>query len=383
MNEAYSPIKFQSLILFFMIFVSVLTMPNQINAQVYSKSPVIHADRSVTFTYYAPHAKSVKLQGNVPKISGEMRIDKEGIWSITVGPLEANTYPYKFNVDGATVMDPVNRNTKAWLWMENQVEVPPKETSSKVPLHQVQNSALVAHGAVASHWYHSPRLEQTREVFVYTPPGYQTSKESYPVLYLLHGFGDDASAWSRVGKAQHIADNMLSAKRGVPAIIVMPFGHIELPKSPNYEEYPLMENLVAMEKELMEGVIPFVEANYRCKTTAVDRAIAGLSMGGGHALKFGVNHLDKFGWITGFSSAIEKQKVDEVFKAKTEQLQANKNWLWLGCGKDDFLFEETVDLDKWLTKNKIEHKVLLSEGAHNWRCWRGYLEHVLDVVFVK
>jgi len=383
MNEAYSPIKFQSLKLFIAIFVTILSMPNQTDGQVYAKSPEVHADRTVTFRYYAPKAKSVRLQGNVPKISGSMEMDKDGIWSITVGPLQANTYPYKFNVDGAAVMDPVNRHTKAWLWMENLVEVPPDEISSKVPLHHVQNSASVVHGAVASHWYHSPRLNQTREVFVYTPPGYQTGDENYPVLYLLHGFGDDASAWSRVGKVQHIADNMLASKRGVPAIIVMPFGHIELPKSPDYREYPLLENIAAMEKELMEGVIPFVESNYRCKKSVADRAIAGLSMGGGHALQFGVNHLDKFGWIAGFSSSIDKQKVDEVFKAKTKELQANKNWLWLGCGKDDFLYQETVGLDKWLTENKIEHEVLLGEGAHNWRCWRGYIENVLDVIFVK
>ena len=359
----------------------VIAMPDELDAQNYARSPEVHADRKVTFRYFAPNAGSVKLQGNVPEISGEMMKVAQGFWSKTVGPLAPDTYPYRFNVDNAVVIDPVNRNLKAWLWMENMVEVPANiAAGEKPPMHHIQN---VPHGAVTSHWYQSTAMQKTRRLFVYTPPGYQTGNQKYPVLYLLHGFGDDESAWSSVGKAQHIADNMLAAKRSTQAIIVMPFGHEELPKSPDFQTYPLMKNLAAIEKELLEGVIPFVETNYRCKTETADRAIAGLSMGGGQSLHIGIRNLDKFRWIAGFSSSIKKQKIEETAQANLNGLQANQHWLWLGCGKDDFLLDDSVDFDKWLTENKVEHKTRLTKGAHNWRCWRGYLEEVLSEVFVN
>ena len=126
-----------------------------------------------------------------------------------------------------------------------------------------------------------------------------------------------------------------------------------------------------------------IEAGQLAPLTCARAPIAGLSMGGGHALQFGVNNLDKFDWIAGFSSSIEKQKVNETFEAKTKELQANKHWLWLGCGKDDFLIQDTKNLDKWLTENKIEHQTLMGEGAHNWYCWRGYLEKIMAELFAK
>jgi enterochelin esterase family protein len=356
----------------------MFSMADDLDAQKYGKSPEVHADGKITFRLFAPKANSVKLRSNVPEISGLLKKDDDGLWSITVGPLAPNTYPYRFDVDGAVVLDPVNRNTKAWLWMDNLVEVPSRPVDSKIQMHQVHD---VPHGSVTMNWYRSPRLKQTRRVFVYTPPGYQDSDQKYPVLYLLHGFGDDESAWSRIGKAQHIADNMLDQERSVPAIMVMPFGHDVFPESPNFQKYEIMNNLAATEKELIEGVIPFIESNYRCKSSAADRAIAGLSMGGGQSLKFGISNLDKFRWIAGFSSSFEKQKVGEAASQNLDSLKTTKPWIWLGCGKDDFLYDDTVAMDKWLTENGVNHKTVITEGAHNWRCWRSYLEMILGEVF--
>ena len=351
----------------------------QIPAQEYATSPEVHADSTVTFRYFAPKATKVKLAGNVPLIKGDLKKGKNGVWSITVGPLRANTYPYKFIVDGAVVMDPVNRKTKAWMWMDNLVDVPANiESGDSNPLHFVQD---VPHGSITMNWYRSPRMNRNRRVFVYTPPGYQTGTEKYPVLYLLHGFGDDESAWSRVGQANHIFDNMLAANRAKPAIIVMPFGHDDLPKSPDFQKYPLMENMAAVEKEMIEGVIPFIESTYRCKTNATDRGVAGLSMGGGQALQFGINNLEKFHWIAGLSSSIYKQKVDQTAIEKLDQLKERKPWLWLGCGRADFLLEDTINFDKWLNEKELQHTTRFTDGAHNWRCWRGYLEEILESVF--
>lgn len=354
-------------------------MTLQVDAQKYAPSPEVHSDKTVTFRYFAPKAESVRLTGNVKQINGAMEKDDSGIWSITVGPLTPNTYPYRFNVDGAIVLDPVNRNTKAWLWMENLVVVP-ADKDAEGSLHHVKD---VPHGTVSIRWYRSPRLDQNRRVFVYTPPGYEKADTDFPVLYLMHGFGDDESAWSRVGQAQHIVDNMLAAKKCKPAIIVMPFGHKSLPKSPDFQVYGLMENMAAVEKELLEGVMPFIEDNYRCKSDAAHRAVAGLSMGGGQALQIGINNSEKFKWIAGLSSSIMKQKVDETAMSNLKALKENKHWIWLGCGRDDFLLEDTKQFDKWLTENNIDHKTRLTEGAHNWRCWRGYLEEIMAEIFAE
>jgi len=368
-------------ILFLVSITAMLIMPPEINAQKYAVSPEVHNDRTITFRYFAPTAESVSLSGNVPQMAGSLKKSDDGIWSITVGPLEPDTYPYSFAVDKAKVMDPVNRNTKAWMWMENLVDVPADPSKGETPaIHQLQN---VPHGSVHSHWYHSPRLNQTRQLYIYTPPGYEIGDETYPVLYLLHGFGDDQSAWSRVGKAQHISDNLLAAKKCKPAILVMPAGHTSLPATPDYQAYPLMKNLAELDNELINGVIPFVESNYRCKTDRKSRAIAGLSMGGGQTLHIGVSHLDQFGWIAGFSSSITKLQAQEAAKENLTELKSSETWLWLGCGKDDFLFEETVSFDKWLTEKSVPHTTRITEGAHNWRCWRGYLKEVLGEVFVE
>jgi enterochelin esterase family protein len=372
-------LNFSIALKFVLLLGLILLMPIEATAQRYAVSPEVHADRTITFRYYAPNAKSVSLNGNVSQISGNLEKAEDGIWSKTVGPLEPDTYPYHFVVDKARVMDPVNRNTKAWLWMDNLVDVPADTSKGEVPaIHQIQS---VPHGSVHMHWYESPRLKKTRRLFVYTPPGYESGNQSYPVLYLQHGFGDDETAWSRVGKAQHIADNVLATKKSVPAIIVMPFGHNALPANPNYQEYQLLENLVEIENELIEGVMPFVESTYRCKSDRKNRAIAGLSMGGGQTLHVGINHSDQFGWIAGFSSSIKKLNVEATATKKLAELKSNKPWLWLGCGKDDFLYEDTIGFDKWLTQNGVAHQTRLTEGAHNWHCWRRYLEEVLGELF--
>ena len=341
---------------------------------IFVRSPEVHADGRVTLRYFAPAAKQVRVSSNVTAISRSMTRDELGVWSVTVGPLAAETYSYRFDVDGAFVIDPVNRNTKAWLWLGSMVEVPGEEPAA----HQVQ---AVPHGQVHVHWYDSPRLNQTRRLLVYTPPGYTETEEKYPVLYLLHGCGDDESAWMQVGQVQHLADNLLAAGKAKPMVIVMPFGHGTLPVNPDFEKYDCLNNLAAVEPEFWEGVLPFVESNYRVSTDSAQRAIVGLSMGGGQALRIGLTHPEQFRWVAGFSSAIKKHAMPAVLHEKLPQLKADGPWLWLGCGKDDFLYEENVAFDLWLDEQAIEHTTLHDDGNHNWRTWRGYLTKVLPQLF--
>ena len=350
-------------------------MPTNAAEKIFVRSPEILADGRVTLRYFAPAAQDVSVSSNVPAISQAMTRDEQGVWSVTVGPLAADTYSYHFNVDNAVVLDPVNRHTKSWLWVDSVLEIPGHQPAS----HQVQK---VPHGQVHLHWYDSPRLKQTRHLLVYTPPGYSESEtKKYPVLYLLHGCGDDESAWTQVGQVQHLADNLLAAGKAKPMVIVMPFGHDKLPESPDFEKFDCLRNLSAVEPEFWQGIVPLVEAEYQVSTDASQRAIAGLSMGGGQALRIGLTHPGKFRWVAGFSSAIKKHDIREALQAKLPQLQADGPWLWLGCGKDDFLYKDTVAFDQWLDEKAIDHSTLINDGNHNWQTWRGYLAKILPELF--
>ncbi len=350
-------------------------MPADIVNAEFVRSPEVHADGRVTLRYFAPTAKQVSVSSNVAAIEQPMTRNEQGVWSVTVGPLASDTYGYSFDVDGAYVIDPVNRKIKSWLWIENVIEV----TGEKPAAHQVQQ---VPHGQVHAHWYDSPRLKQTRRLFVYTPPGYsETETKKYPVLYLLHGCGDDESAWSQFGQVQHLADNLLAAGKAKPMVIVMPFGHDVLPANPDFKSYDCLRNLAEVEPEFWQGALPLVEAEYQVSTDASQRAIVGLSMGGGQALRIGLTHPEKFRWVAGFSSAIKKHDMPAALQPKLSQLKTDGPWLWLGCGKDDFLYEDTVAFDQWLDENAIDHSTLINDGNHNWRTWRGYLAKVLPELF--
>lgn len=344
-------------------------------------SPEVHADRTVTLRLTAPNAKQVSVVSSNRQIQGEMTISDDGVWSRTFGPLDPDTYEYHFTVDGARVLDPVNRNKKAWIVMDDLLEVPadPGQTGA---IHQLRD---VAHGQLHQLWYDSPRLKTTREVFVYTPPGYATSEASYPVLYLLHGYGDDASAWSRVGGANFIADNVLAENgeqgKETPCIIVMPLGHAKVPTQMDTPKSAIEVNYNQIETELLEGVMPLVESKFRCKTTSSDRAIAGLSMGGGQAVRIGLSHTDKFGFVYGYSSAFDWHSCESKLTPIVEDIISAGPRVWIGCGKDDFLRRENESFEKWLASNDIKCDFVWSEGGHSWPVWRGYLETTLREVF--
>jgi len=283
------PTHFPIIATLLIVFMSQTYDPNAAVA-LQTVSPEVHDDRTVTFRLHAPQAKSVKIESNVPQVKGDLEKNSKGLWSITVGPLEPNLYPYHFSVDGTRVIDPLNRHTKAWVLSENLVEVKGEDDTNW------QNHD-VPHGQVHHHWYRSPRLNQNREFFVYTPPGYAESTEKLPVLYLCHGFGDDASAWYRVGKVNFIADNLIAASKAKPCIIVMPLGHVNIPKSWDASKEQIEENFQGVEKELLDGIMPLVESTYRINATREGRGIAGLSMGGGQAIRVGLTHLDKFKYV--------------------------------------------------------------------------------------
>ncbi|HWL17044.1 MAG TPA: alpha/beta hydrolase-fold protein [Opitutus sp.] len=341
-------------------------------------SPEVHSDRTVTFRFLAPKAEVVALQGVTFKEPQPMQKNDDGVWSLTIGPLEPEFYYYTFSIDGATVTDPLNRNIKKWIRSESVFEI-----SGSPPI--LAASQLVPHGVVHRHVFDSKTRHRDNAILVYTPPGFDPrAKTTYPVVYLLHGFGDDETAWHETGRANFIADNLIAEKRAVPAIIVMTNGHpVPIPPGASFNDYA-PANLAAMQQELLTEVIPLVERSYPVRRDAANRAIVGLSMGGGHSLNIGLTHLEKFGWIGGFSSAAPAGNLDAKFAGLATAAQKKSGLpqlLWIGIGRDDFLLEQNKAFVAWLDQHQIPHEWQVTDGGHEWPVWRRFLGEFLPLLF--
>jgi len=301
-----------------------------------------------------------------------MTRSKTGVWSVTLGPAEPEIYEYSFIVDGLQIVDPANSWLKVWIrTAKNLVEI-----SGKEPMFFQEQQ--VAHGTVHIHKYQSKSLGVTRGLYVYTPPGYETSQNvRYPVLYLLHGMGDSEDAWTVVGRDNFIVDNLLARDKIRPFVIVMPYGHT--PSAP--PDMRSIGNYETFERDLIEDVIPYVQNRYRVSKDQKDRAIVGLSMGGGQSLTIGLGNLELFGWVGAFSSAVPKgQKLDNLL-AKAKVANEKLNLLWIGCGRKDFLFGANQKLIEQLKADNIKHVAHITDGGHEWRLWRRYLNELVPLLF--
>ncbi|HVR87412.1 MAG TPA: alpha/beta hydrolase-fold protein [Planctomycetota bacterium] len=335
-------------------------------------SPEVKADRTVTFRLRAPKASEVLLNG---EWKGGARLamtkDDQGLWSVTVGPLEADLYGYSFSVDGMTVTDPSNPVLKPMRSPRTSVVDVPGDPPR---LHEYQN---VPHGTVRLHEYASKTLGGRRPLRVYTPPGYdQDPAARYPVLYLFHGSGDNEATWTSFGHAHLIADNLIAQGKARAMIIVMPDGHAVVGPEAR------AKNVEMFGKDLLEDVLPFVEANYRTKAERESRAIVGLSMGGGQSLTVGLCHLELFAWVGGFSSAVSNPEAS-VAPALSDPAATNSKLrlLWIACGKDDGLVKNAQALSEVLTRKEIRHELQITDGNHSWPVWRKYLGEFLPRLF--
>lgn len=346
------------------------------------QSPIVHEDGKVTFSLRAPEAKKVtlnsgELQPILKNAVHEMARDDNGVWTITVGPLPPGLYDYTFNVDGVSMTDPsspdVFGNRKG---SRGFVEVPGLKGK---PRHDEWRD--VPHGSVAIHWYDSKASGTRRRVHVYTPPGYgKDPSRKYPVLYLLHGSGDNDSHWMHIGRANVIADNLIADGKAVPMIIVMPDGHVIDPA--RTDDKARQERRIAFEKDLLDHVIPLVESTYAVKTDPESRAITGLSMGGGQALGVGLKYPDRFAWVGGFSSGIGgKDPVLESLKVDPKKANEQLKLVWIWIGKEDFLLEGNRAFIAGLKELKVDHEYKETAGAHRWSVWRHYLAEFLPRLF--
>src|SRR5436190_15763424 len=303
-----------------------------------------------------------------------MTRDEQGFWSATTAPLEPGLAIYTFTVDGVTTPDPVNPRIKLRARTSaSLVDVPGNPP-------ELWEARDVPHGKVEVNWEKSRVTGDTRAYHVYTPPGYNPSGwKRYPVLYLLHGNNDTASGWTDVGKANFILDNLLAEKRAVPMIVVMPWGHA-VPYTGSQSN-----NTATFERYLIEEVMPQLEKKYRIARGRENRAIVGLSMGGGHALHIGLSHLDQFSAVAAFSSAVPRD-FETRFRSLLDHPDAtNKklNLFWIGCGRQDAAFERNQKLSELLTAHKVRNTFHPTEGLHNFAIWRRYLVEVAPLLFRK
>lgn len=344
------------------------------------KSPEVHPDGRVTFRLRAPNAKDVTFFGDWMKIGDALKMtrDEAGVWSLTTAALPPSIYLYNFTLDGVAMADPVNPRIK----LRSQTSASMVEVPGDPAATPWQARTNVPHGAVEINWVNSKVLEgDPRWVWVYTPPGYEkTGNRKYPVLYLFHGSNDIAGGWTLAGQMNFILDNLLAEKKAEPMIVVMPYGHAVPFGSPREVQ---ARNTEMFEKHLFQDVIPMVEAKYRVKLGRDQQAIAGLSMGGGQSLAVGWRHLDKFSAVGAFSAAVP-QDFDKEFAAALsapEATSAKLKVFWIGCGKDDFLFERNEKFAAMLKSKGIRHTWRATEGNHTYTYWRKYLAEFTPLLF--
>jgi enterochelin esterase-like enzyme len=343
-------------------------------------TPEVHPDDSVTFRFRAPHAQEVKLarEGAEPVA---MQKDDQGAWSVSTAPLAPDYYGYSIIVDGVRSIDPYNHLLKPnLLATENVVHVPG-------PASLPWEGNDVPRGEVHHHFYKSAVAQDERDFYVYTPPGYDpAAKKTYPVLYLLHGYSDDASGWTAVGRAHVIVDNLIAQGKAKPMIVVMPLGYgtmeiIRLGWGAWSHTDVRDKNFSNFQKALLTEVMPRVESEYRITRDRNARAIAGLSMGGSESLLTGLNNLDKFAWIGAFSSGGIPNEFEKDFPGLEEKAHQQIRLLWIACGTEDRLITLNRNLREWLKSKGIQHTDIETPGMHTWMVWRRNLAEFAGLLF--
>jgi enterochelin esterase-like enzyme len=342
------------------------------------QSPEVSSDHHVTFRILAPKASEVTLTGDwlgttpPPKLSK----DERGVWSVTLGPFEPSIYIYSFNVDGVAIPDPVNPRIK----LRARTSASMVEVKDDTPAFWEARD--VPHGSVEINWEKSKAIGgETRAIWIYTPPDYAKTTRRYPVLYLLHGSNDTAAGWTMAGNANFVLDNLLAEGKAQPMIVVMPFGHatpfgVPVPQGG-------MTNDALFEDYVLKDVIPTVEARYRVSPGRENRAIAGLSMGGGQSLRIGLGHLDLFSAVASFSGAVPADFETRFSGLLQDSKGTNQKikTFFIGCGQQDSIFSRSKNLSELLTKYQVRHTFHPIDGVHNYTVWRKYLAEYAPQLF--
>jgi enterochelin esterase-like enzyme len=344
------------------------------------------ADGRVTLRICAPAATAVDvISADHPALRSvaagsegmTMTRDSLGRWSgTTTAPIPPGTYRYNFRVNGARVPDPMaTRFSEERIGINSLLEVPG-------PAGGVQDfNPAIARGMVTETEYWSQSLGVKRRAHVYTPPGYMKDAAQYPVLYLVHGAGDNDNSWSTVGRANYILDNLIASGAAAPMIVVMPFGHT--PERPGASS-PTLNNQ-DFGDDLLRDLVPHVEANFRTLNGPATRAMAGLSMGGAHTIRHGLTHPELFGYIGIFSMGLANEQEVAAYTAQNDAaLRRGANefrLVYYAMGVDDFLYNRVAPTRAMLDTYGIQHTYNETDGGHTWIVWRDYLADFVPRIF--
>ena len=351
------------------------------------QTPEVHADHSVTFYFYDPGANQVELSMDRHAGGQPMTKDDRGVWSLTVPPLQPDLYDYLFVADGVPTLDPSNAKVNPNLRNPSNV------FEIRGPQPELWDVQDVPHGIVHHHFYKSAIVGDQRDYFVYTPPSYNPrGHQKYPVLYLLHGYTDDARGWTALGRANVILDNLIAEGKAKPMIVVMPLGYgapeIVMGPRASFNGAALRKkNFDLFTQSLLTEVIPQVQSMYKVSTKRDDRAIAGLSMGGAESLLTGLNHIDTFAWVGSFSAGGLNPDFAQDFPTLNATSAARLRLLWVACGKDDRyvgkspLITANRQLVAWLHSNNIPVTFVETPGMHEWPVWRKNLIQYSQLLF--
>lgn len=369
-------------------------------------SPEINKDHSVTFRFVAPQAKEVKMEAVfLPKQMvktplGEMETtgtvelekDAQGVWTYTSGVLSPELHTYSFYVDGVRMTDPNNVYMQRDIFTYTNYFLIDGDLSANYFVRDVP------HGTVSKVWYPSPTLGMDqRRMTVYTPAGYEDSAKRYPVLYLLHGAGGDENAWSELGRAVQILDNLIAQGKAEPMIVVMPNGngaqqavpgeYANSMYKPSFMNARTMDG--AIETAFVKDIVSYVDAHYRTLADKRHRAIAGLSMGGFHSLYVSLNNPDTFDYVGLFSAAINRGNPQGEYAAIYKDMDAKlarqfatpPRLYYIAIGKTDFLYKDNTDYRKRLDAKGYRYEYVETDGGHIWSNWRKYLNWFAPKLF--
>jgi enterochelin esterase family protein len=351
-------------------------------------SPEISTDNSVTFRLFSKNANSVSVTGSWMGTgqTKEMTKNDEGVWSVKIDPLEPSMYHYNIILDGVSIIDPANPKAMRDVTRYASTLIIPGKGSEDLEVNDVP------HGTVSKIWFKSPSLGLNRRMYVYTPAGYEENKEKYPVLYLLHGGGGDEDAWTSLGRANYILDNLIAQGKAKPMIIVMTNGNpdqkaaiTETAPMPTKEVFFMLAE--RFPETLVKDVIPFVEKHYRVIANSSNRAIAGLSMGCLQTQIAALNNPELFKYIGLFSLGLHDNfaevntRLIAAYDKNLKTLEANYKLFYIGCGKSDFVYDGVKVLRKKLDENKFKYHYNETAGGHTWANWRTYLSDFAPMLF--
>ena len=351
-------------------------------------SPEVLDDNSVVVRLYAPEAKSVVLKCDfVPGGNVAMSRGSDGVWEYRSEPLASELYCYRFSIDGmADIVDPASTYVIRDVGSLMSYFIVAGERGD------IYASQGVKHGSLSRVW--APMTDgRERRMVVYTPAGYERGKGRYPVLYLLHGMGGDEEAWVATGRVVEIMDNLIAQGKAEPMIVVMTNGCTKHLSAPGYSEEgmftPYMSGSMDGSFEAMfPTIVEWVDATYRTIAKPEKRAIAGLSMGGFHAMQISKHYPAMFDYVGLFSAAIFRGEsgveiYEDLEQRLVKQFEHEPKLYWIAIGSDDFLYQENVEYRALLDKLGCEYIYRESTGGHEWRNWRIYLCEFVEMLFKK